>query len=117
MKYYLAFIMLSDKDKSDIKGFSSIQNPFIWEYDRESSTWFALYAWTTEKKIMKKFKKERSEKYFRYKTIEDDLNEKEQYWQEFSLQVGSNSWFLICFTISLNFSTTSFNSSCVKLIE
>lgn len=69
MTYRVAFIILPDELKSKIQGLQYMGSPYNWEYDAETDTWFALYGWTSNKQIMKDFKKQRNSKLFKYKKI------------------------------------------------
>lgn len=69
MTYKVAFIILPDELKKKIQGFQYIGSPYNWEYDKETDTWFALYGWTKDKQIMKKFKNQRNSKLFKFSKI------------------------------------------------
>lgn len=71
MKYYVAFLKVDQKTRSNIKGLQGMNCPLDWESDDDSNLWFTLYAWTNEKKLMKKFKRQRNKSLFVYKTFND----------------------------------------------
>lgn len=71
MKYYLIFLKIPDNLKKKIKGLrSSIYGVSDYKYNKEGDYWFGLYAWTNNKTLYKKFKKEREPELFVYKTKE-----------------------------------------------
>ena len=80
MTYYLAIIVLKNDVKEKIHALHSAYTTGMnWEYDDATDSWAGLYAWTTNKKLIKKFKKQRSKEYFKYQIIETDKDPSFEY--------------------------------------
>ena len=69
---YTAFIYITEKEKEMIPAFQCLYSSVKWEYNDATQMWQALYAWTTSKKWMKKFKKMHDIKHFKYVIQEDN---------------------------------------------
>lgn len=92
MKYYLAFINIPDSLRSKIKGFAGMSNPFNWEYDKELDQWIALYAWTTNKKLMEIFKKQRNPELFIYRKVKRFEDDEEFVHDAFNLKLKEHEF-------------------------
>ena len=64
---YLIYYKIPRDIFKRVYGFGFMKNQHNASYSKKYNFWFGLYAWTTDKKIMQKFKKSRNMKYFEIK--------------------------------------------------
>ena len=112
MTYYVIFLKMPDSIKCRTKGFTH-SLPMKLKYDKETNLWFGLYAWTTDKKLYKKFKTQRSNKYFVYKKIKNGKGDQfdeygELCLQEFGLCDKNKRFELVTTEYEFNLSTDDF---------